>query len=323
MQDGSSLQQVTLNCNHEEIGCKISTSVVSWILIFLRLAAMGLSWICLASLGNSNQPTKTVFSKVFTTVQLLVSIAVVILATTIPFFYEFKTMFFDTYKEGHNLYAPAYWTSLIGGFVIILLQVTRLIGIYLPIGMLESGDMGIKEKRTKKAASNKVQTIIEHALHLYNVPPEFKSMRVSSVSETVKSLTSSFHASKRSSSSTRNENNQSKAAEALLNFHRVHDAVEVQGGVLWSLKQFWNGTLHQKEGIYLHGRLLAVNCVQYFVVAFMVSMYFLFWDYLREMLTKYDDGCDYTVGKDGEMLINDPDWNTYVYQRASSTLLCA
>jgi hypothetical protein len=41
---------------------------------------------------------------------------------------------------------------------------------------------------------------------------------------------------------------------------------------------------------------------------------------MEVLLTKYEDGCDYTVDKDGEMLIYDPDWNRHVHEKAPSTL---
>jgi hypothetical protein len=318
---GTGFVKYDLKCsNPEEMGCKIATSVVSWIIIFLQLACIGLAWVSMASLGNSNHPTETVFWKVFTTVQLMVSIAVVILATNLSYFYEVKTFLFDTTK-GNRLFEPAYLTAFIGGIVIMMFQLARLIGIYFPVGILESGDMGIKERRTKKAASSKVETMVEHALYLHQRPPEFMPMRASCVSETVKSLSSSLHASRRASSSPLNTK-QSTISEALLNFHRMQDAVEVQGGVVWSMRQFWNGTLHLKEGIYLHGRLLAVNCVQYFVVAFMVALYFMVMSQMEEILSEHDDGCIYTLGKDGDFPSFDPDWNRQVKKRVSPILFC-
>ena len=301
--------QVPEGCTNE-IGCKLAASLATWTLVFLELSLMGLIWISLASLGNNNKPTVTIKSKIFTTLQLLLSIGVVIVVTVLSFFYETSTKLFNTTKDG--IFQPAYWASFLGGLAILFFQVTRLVGLYFPLGKLESGNMGINEMKTKKAASSKVQTIVEHSLYMHQVPPEFKSMRASRVSETVKSVASSLHSSKRSSKAPNSYKNRSTSAEALLNFHRVQETVEEQGGVLWTMRRFWKGTLQEEDGIYLHGRLLAVNFVQFFVVAIMIALAFTLNEILNSLFAKIDDDCTYRIGDGFELPDFDLDWNRQV-----------
>ena len=110
----------------------------------------------------------------------------------------------------------------------MFLQLARLVGVFYPLGPLESGGMGKKERNSKMAATNKVQTIVEHAMFLHDVPPKMASRRVSSVSETVWKFASSLHQSKTRETrrSSRESQNQSTASKALLNFHRMNDTVE-------------------------------------------------------------------------------------------------
>ncbi|CAB9513809.1 expressed unknown protein [Seminavis robusta] len=295
------------NCT-SELGCKIGVSLLSWIVVFAELSIMGLTWVVLASLGNTNQPTKTVLEKVFTVVRLVVSMTVVVIVTIVTFAVETKNEIFDTVKIESK--QPAYWTAFLGGIVILFLQLTRLVSVFFPVGRLESGGMGKKEKTIKSAAASKIQTIVEHAMFLHELPPKFKSMRLSSVTETVRSVASVLHRS--SSSEGRKSRKNAKGStmsKALLNFHRMNDTVEVQGGVFWTARGLWNGTLLQREGIFLHGRLLAVNFVQFFIIFLMVSTYVTVMRFLNQNVTTKDDGCLYTVGEGLNPDVYDPNWN--------------
>jgi len=44
-----------------------------------------------------------------------------------------------------------------------------------------------------------------------------------------------------------------------------HDK-EPCGGILWTFKKMWNGTIYEEEGVWLHARLVASNVSQYFIV---------------------------------------------------------
>ena len=170
-----------------------------------------------------------------------------------------------------------------------------------------------EEQATKAAASFKIQSMVEHAMLLHGEPPSsLQDMRASSVSETVLSFTSSLHSSVKKPKTTVKAI-QGTTNQALLNFHRMQDAREETGGVIWTLKKTFNGSLFSQEGVYLHGRLLAVNVVQFFVAAVMVALFVFTFELMDDFIGTKDDGCDVRVGKDGVDFPNYGDqWNTTV-----------
>ena len=62
-----------------------------------------------------------------------------------------------------------------------------------------------------------------------------------------------------------------------------------------------NGSLLNEEGIYLHGRLIAVNLLQLLVIVVLIGAFVNLYIILEELLGKQDDGCDFRI--DGVILV--------------------
>jgi len=52
------------------------------------------------------------------------------------------------------------------------------------------------------------------------------------------------------------------SGRALLNYHELSDVQIQSGGVYWTWKRIFDGSLAKEEGIWFHGRLIAGNCYQ-------------------------------------------------------------
>lgn len=244
------------------------------------------------------------------TVRLLVGMGAVSFVGVASFATESDTQLWDTEKTVITL--PAAWTAFFGGLLILWFQLLRIAGMYVPLGPFQAGGMEKKEKTIKNAASYKVLRMVEHAMVLHEDPSsDTTSTGTATVSKSVLDFATSIH----SAIATRGD---SKAPEihgttnkALLNFHRMQDAKENAGGVIWFVTRALDGTIFEQEGIYLHGRLLAVNLVQFFISALMVSLFVFSFEALEEVIGLKWTGCTVTLGDDGvDFPVFDEDWNT-------------
>lgn len=275
---------------------------------------MGFISVFMASLGNTTHLTETCFTKFTMTTRLLIGMGVVSFATVVSFFEESQTNIWNTTKD--PVRKPAYWAGFIVGLSIMAFQLLRLLGIYFPLGPLEAGGMEKKENTSKAAASYKVLGMVEHAMLLHDVPSSnLESMRASSISKTVLEFAVSLHSnSKRSTTSSKGNKAladlRGTTNKALLNFHRMQDTREDTGGVVWTLRKTLNRSLFLEDGIYLHGRLMAVNMVQFFIVTVMIALFVFGLRTFEDTIGFKDEKCTITIGPDGVSgPTMDPDWN--------------
>ena len=143
------------------------------------------------------------------------------------------------------------------GLVLILFQLRSLLMLLIPSSwydrksfvqrFLVSG-MARKEKKTKQAARFKTYKIVKNAMSMHEVSLSSKSPR-------------SMHG------------NTTAYGSALLAFEGTMDDREDVGGILWTYKSIFDGTLFDQEGVWLHTKLIASNLSQY-TVGFFYLLYF-------------------------------------------------
>ena len=303
--------------------CKIGLSLANWTIIFLQLMILGFIWIMVANLGNSTSPIDTLKAKMNTASRVVAAMTLVVFATVLSYIFEVDIFFINTTKI--KTYTAAYWIVLVMGGFILCIQGARLIGIFFPLGWIASGGMAWKERRTKLAATYKMDLLVEHAALLHVAPDELghaegMSFRASpkaqasekgetvslteppdlkrnesAVSESVRDVSTMIHATSRQSCSGSKLDSGATTSKVLLNYHTMADTTEVTGGVLWTFKRIFNGSIFEQEGLFFHGRLLAVNSVQFLIILFLLGAFGPIVNQLEKLLNDVDDGCDFRI----------------------------
>ncbi|CAB9525693.1 expressed unknown protein [Seminavis robusta] len=290
-------------------GCDLARALLNWSVIFIELMVLGLLWVFVTTLGNSTHPTKTIPQKLFTTIRILIAMTLTLAGTVLTFFYPIDLGFInsvtiinsDSDDSGNAFYVAAYYICLILGFMMLLCQLFRVLSMYLSIGPFTKGSREYKERRTKRASTAKITKLVEHATLLHVSPDDERksfasasSVFKSTVSEAVKDVSKKLHESVKSPRQSKLSAG-SATSKVLLNFSNMEHTKEETGGVLWTFKKIFDGSLFNEEGIYLHGRLLAVNFAQFLVVGILCGAFALVYVILDYFLARGDDGCDFRI----------------------------
>lgn len=305
-------------CDHK-FGCDIALALINWSTIALLLMFYGFVWIMVSNLGNSTSPTESISSKVNTAIRVIIGMLLVFVVTIASFIEEVESDVYNTSK--FEEYEGAYIIVLVMGICIMLFQLNRLLGLFVPLGPLSTGGQEYKEQRIKKSASSKILKFVEHATLLHVSPPDDQStirssvlgssVTKSTVSKNVTEISKQLHASSSSSSKG------SSTAKVLMNYHHMQDFEEETGGVVWTYKKLFDGSLLNAEGIYLHGRLMAVNTVQFLITFFLIGYVVTFLNLVEDTLAPIDDGCTFRV--DGILVQSDPYAELYPFYQLNLT----
>lgn len=292
-----------------EFGCDIALAILNWMTIALSLMCYGFLWIMVANLGNDTAPTDTIRQKLRTSFRLFFAMLLVYFACIHTYFTEVEDTLLNTVKTDD--FRGAYIIVLVMGICIMWCQLGRFLSIYVSLPFTK-GSQEKKERRTKHAASSKTLKFIQHATMLHVSPDDEKAsvssaLHKSSVSESVTELSRKLHSMNSMGKSSSTKNNGMSASKVLLNYSRLQDHEEESGGIIWTWKSLWDGSLLNEEGIYLHGRLLAVNLVQFLIAIFLIGYVVTLLGYVEGLLEPQDDGCSFRV--DGILVASqEPSW---------------
>ena len=164
------------------------------------------------------------------------------------------------YKTNEDIYGGSYLLSLTLGCILLAILVIDLIRSVLPQGLLDTAPFvrslvtpaSVKaEASQKKASFQKVSRMVQNALAVHstaNASHRTASMKLS------KSSHESFGS---------DDNSQ---FQAMLAFQSQASDTEEVGGLLWTWKQIFSGSLFLEEGVWIHSRLLAITMAQVLVV---------------------------------------------------------
>jgi len=254
-----------LNCDSvteaaKHFGCQIANGIIHWFMIMLELSIMGTIFICLSSLGNSIYHVSIIAS--------LFGIGAVATFIIVPFAMEFETFFFSTIKQVDQLgMRMIYWISFLLGCTILVMQTVSLLRSIAPskvftrhpkIARRFAPPIAVAESKMKQAAAFKLKRLLENAAGIHQRSDADNSR----------------HINQRSAI-------QTAYGKALLQYQQ--DATpncqyEEVGGMLWFIRNWRSGNLHNEEGIFLSSQILAGNVAQIivclFVLVLAIDMYY-------------------------------------------------
>jgi len=166
---------------------------------------------------------------------ILIGIVTLVVFCVLPYFYEVSLFFADSVREERDAateFPPI--VALVLSLILIILQLKVLFQILVPKhwyagmpffeGLLISGT-AVKERRSKKASRFKVANMVEDALRMHR-----KSAAESSERDIA--------------------GNKISYGSALLAFESTVYDRETVGGIVWTFKKIWNGSLFEEEGVW-------------------------------------------------------------------------
>lgn len=280
---------VTTNCDDDGSLCSIAQGIVSWLAVFLQLVVLGLPYIFLASLGNSNYYQ----GKLQNLAALVIGMTTIAVFTVLPFFVNFKSALYDTsgnqrgldigkfcsnddlecmnacyaapdtcpdeYESGKDAFHVFFLLSLVLGLVLLISQVVDIVSIFAPEKWFQQGGGFLQalvtpgcvrqDRASKKAASYRISQMLNNSLV---------------VCEDDKTATTQI--SSRGIGLGKKESNLSPMERFLL----LPKETETVGGIIWAWKKIWDGSIFVEEGVWLNGRLLACNFAQLTVVGIII-----------------------------------------------------
>jgi len=195
------------------------------------------------SIGNS------IFSK--SKIAILLGMGSIVLFTILPFIYEVDTPFFRTsHKDASEGFQFLYYASLILGCLLLAMQFFHLLRLTIPkkamakrawLARLFTPEIAYTESKIKQAASLKVKMMLQNAtaIHQSDESTTYRSPRM-----------------------------ETSYGRALLNFAKHSDEREPAGGLLWTWRRVWNGTLYSEQGVFLNSQVMAGNAAQIIVCVF-------------------------------------------------------
>jgi hypothetical protein len=186
----------------------------------------------------------------------------------------------------------------------------RLVGIYIDLGEMEKSGMEGNERRIKMAAASKIRRMVQHAMLLHNNGSN-TNLRQSTVSPAVVASAASLFP--RGSSTAELEKKRGETvSKALIAYQKMQETKETTGGIFWTYRGLWDRSLWYQEGIYFHGRLIAMNFIQFFIAAIMVAIAVTYLKRIEKILKGVDDHCTVRVEDLNTIPIVDPDFNETV-----------
>jgi len=165
------------------------------------------------------------------------------------------------YKASEDTVGASYLLSITLGCIMLAALAVDLIRSVLPKGLLDKVPFilslvtpgGLKaESSRKKAAFWKASRMVQNALAVHSDVTAKSSHHVASMN------LSSSHVSL--------ENDGKSQFQAILTFQSQSIEMEEVGGMFWTWKRVFDGSLFSEEGLWIHSRLLAINMAQVLVV---------------------------------------------------------
>jgi hypothetical protein len=226
--------------------------------IMVQLVLLGVVYVILTTSGNSIYLQHTIPSFI----GVVVGIVAIVFSCILSYTYEVQFYLINTFKSPERYLQFVYVFALILGCFLLLFQIKALIFVIFPRSILKrlppegfwlTCEMAKTEQCAKQAGAYKVKKMIDNALS--------------------KHTGSIFNSLKDARKKTVQTENTSSFENAMLNFQATADHRERVGGVLYTFRNIWNGTLFKEEGLYIHSRLYAMNFSQWFIVLFLLVLY--------------------------------------------------
>jgi hypothetical protein len=227
-------------------------------IIMAQLVISGSLYIILSTAGNSIHLQHNLASLV----GVLIGIATITASCILSYVFDFKFFLINTFKDPSEAYQFAYIFAMILGCFLLLFQVKALLYVLIPRSWWKelpfqsfwlTCEMAKAECCTKKAAAYKINNVVEHAIAQHNG--------------------SAIEKSKEKRFKVGSSSVQNAFGNAMLSFQATSDHLEETGGVWYTFRKMWDGSLFSEEGIYINSRLYAMNVSQVFIIIFYVILY--------------------------------------------------
>lgn len=223
---------------NSEFGCRVTNSIISWIFIFLQLSILGTAFITLASAGNSIYLGRNLRSFA----GAIVGICTITTVCFLSYFFEIQLLIINTIKSENEQNKFAYIFVFALGCILTLYQIQGLITVCLPDyfwrclpvrlqEFLIIPGMAKAERCTKQAASYKVNRMVDSALGHHAGDLNKYTDHGATYRMKVKSSA-----------------NQGAFGQAMIHFQATSEFREPVGGVFYTFKRMWNGSLFNEEG---------------------------------------------------------------------------
>lgn len=218
----------------------MTNSIISWIFIFLQLSILGTAFITLASAGNSIYLGRNLRSFA----GVIVGILTITTVCFLSYFFEIHLLIVNTIKSDAEQFQFVYICVFVLGCVLTFYQIQGLINVCLPDyfwGCLPARvrefliipGMAKAERCTKQAASFKVNRMVDSALGHHAGDLNEYTDHGATYRMKVKSSV-----------------NQGAFGQAMIHFQATSEFREPVGGVFYTFKRMWNGSLFNEEGTY-------------------------------------------------------------------------
>ena len=225
-----------------------------------QLIILGSIYVILTTAGNSIHLQHNFASFI----GVVVGIVAITISCILSFSFDVQFFLINTYKYPDYAWQFVYIFALGLGCFLLLFQIKALLYVLIPRSIWKklpfgsfwlTCEMAKSERCTKQAAAYKVKKMVGHAIaqHDGSSLDDTKSERLK-----LKLKTSSFTSSH---------------AKAILSFQGTADHREQAGGILYTFRKIWDGSLFTEEGVFIHSRLYAMNVSQWFIVIVYIILY--------------------------------------------------
>ena len=239
-----------------EFGCLVANSIISWLMIMAQLIILGTIFVIMSTAGNSIHLQHNLPSFV----GVILGIVSITFSSILPYVFDVKFFLINTKKSPTLQFA--YGCVLALGCFLLLFQIKALLYVFIPRSTWKNlpfasfwltCEMAKSECCTKQAAAYKIKNMVDHALaqHDGSVLRKAESARI-------KLKGSSFN---------------SANAKAMMVFHATADHRESVGGILYTFRRMWNGSLFKEDGVFIHAGLYAMNASQWFIIIVIIAGY--------------------------------------------------
>ncbi|KAI2490939.1 hypothetical protein MHU86_23627 [Fragilaria crotonensis] len=241
-----------------ELGCRVANSIIRWLTIMVQLITLGTIFVMMSTAGNSVHLKHNLPSFV----GVMLGIVTIMFTSLLSYIFDVEFSIINTNKSSSVTGQFGYSFALALGCFLLLFQIKGLLYVLIPRSRWKNVpfanfwltcEMAKSECCTKQAAAYKIKRMVDHAFAQHD-----GSILRKAESARVKLKASSF---------------KSASAKAMMIFQATADHRERVGGIFYTFRRMWNGSLFKEDGVFIHAGLYAMNMSQWFVAILYIILY--------------------------------------------------
>ena len=278
------------------IVCSITSSIVSWLTVFVLFGVLGFLFMFLVTLMNSIYLTMEQGYRFL--IFGIVSIAVLVAFAFMNFAFRQD----DDNSRYSIINIMASYVSVVLGCLLFLVQVYCVIRLLVPERKLTGWlkliwFQAVKFERShKRAAAYKANQMIENALACHE-DSTISAVAATENADAVNSKSSPRCSSVISSLDFLKGTGRTPSNEATVRFYRNEHKTQMTGGVSWVYQNLWSGNMAEREGIWIRSpRIISCNIIQWLVFLGFIGALIFGTSYIR----RNDNINEFLKASDGE-----------------------